>query len=540
MHILSIFKPHHFFFIFLVISGCSISTTSRNWNITWDPDELGKKEQLLESIRQQQNKAKRPNILLILADDLGKYDISTYGPGTIQTPNLDQLAKEGILFQNAYVTAPICSPSRAAMLTGKHQQRFGFETQPMEFYPSNFIEYYSGKHAGFLGDWKVVTEPDYPAEWETGKQGIPLTEPNLAEIMQAAGYHTGIIGKWHLGYGRSQIPNNRGFNYQYGFYGAFSIYTPTQKTNGYPCYIQDDFSSRYQWNMKRKSTAAIRENNKIIKEKEYLTFAIRDKTIRFLESNKDTNFFLYVAFNAPHVPFQAPQEYYDRFPDIADQNKRVYLAMISALDDAIGEILKKIRDLNLEENTLIYFLSDNGGASYTGATDNGPLKGGKLTYFEGGIRVPFILKWKDHLPAGETFLPAVSAMDIFNTTITQTGIALPESYQTDGTDLIAYITDSCPIDHRHEKLYWRADHIYAIRAGEWKLILSTRDHWLHLYNLSTDQSEKIDLRNEKPELIEELRNYFEGWDRELPSKPLWPGIMERKFIIDGKEYYFPA
>ncbi|UKN00658.1 sulfatase-like hydrolase/transferase [Paracrocinitomix mangrovi] len=474
-----------------------------------------------------------------MADDLGKYEVSAYGAEHISTPNIDQIGEEGVLFNDAYVTAPICAPSRAAILTGQYQQRYGFETQPMDFYPSNFIEYNRGKKAKFLGDWKLVTPPSYPREWEIAKQGIPQTEINLAEVMSASGYHTGIIGKWHLGQGKEQVPNKRGFTYQYGFYGAFSLYTPSQKTPGYQSYIQDDMSAEHQWNMKRHETAAIRENGKVVKEEDYLTFAIRDKAIDFLEENKDTNFFLYVPFNAPHVPFQAPQAYFDQFSHVKDTNKRVYLAMIKALDDAIGDIHNKIKNLGLEENTIIYFISDNGGASYTGATDNGPLKGGKITHFEGGINVPFMMKWKGKIPAGTKFVHPVSGMDIFTTTIKNCHVNWPENRPLDGVDLIPFIlgTDKTK---PHEVLYWRTDHIQAIQSEKWKLILSTRDNWMHLYDLENDISERFDLKSTQPQRLEKLQSLFEEWNKELPIKPLWPRLMDRKFDIDSASYYFPA
>ena len=531
-----------FLFSILLITGCAVSTTSREWKIRWDKEKLAQKERFLQELEQQPVKTSthpQPNVILIMADDLGKYDVSTYGALHIPTPNIDQLAAEGVLFENAYVTAPICSPSRAAILTGKYPQRYGFESQPMEYYPSNIIEYSAGKNAGFLGDWKVSTIPSYPNEWEIARQGIPLTETTLAEYMQAAGYRTAIIGKWHLGAGKTQIPNKRGFDDQYGFYGAFSLYTPSQKTPGYQHFIQDDFSSQYQWSMKRRSTAAIRRNNRVVKEEEYLTFAIRDQAIRFLEEHSDTSFFLYVPFSAPHVPFQAPQAYCDKFAHVEDPNKRVYYAMISAMDDAIGDIIKKVKELGLEENTIIWFISDNGGASYTGATDNGPLKGGKLTYFEGGINVPFVMKWDGHLPAGMTYKPAVSALDIFSTTASQCGIKLQAGCRLDGVDLIPYLTgDLTGIPH--EKLFWRADHIRAVQTGEWKMMMSVRDKWLHLYNLNNDKSETIDLQYENPETLKQLIDYFEEWNSNLPEKPMWPRIMDRKFILAGREYYFPA
>jgi arylsulfatase A-like enzyme len=528
-----------FFLVPFVLGSCSLSTTSKDWKIKNDQEKLTEKAEKLDRISQAPRKSDRPNVVIIMADDLGKYEVSAYGATHIQTPHIDQLASEGILFENGYVTAPICSPSRAGMLTGKYQHRYGFETQPMEFYPSNFIEYNAGKNAKFLGDWRVTTEPDFPNEWELGKQGIPLWEINLAELFQAAGYKTAIIGKWHLGYGKNQIPNKRGFDYQYGFYGAHSIYTPAQKTPGYVSFVHDDFSTQYQWNMGRKSTAAIRENNKIIKEKDYLTFAIRDRAIDFLEQNRDTSFFLYVPFNAPHIPFQAPESYYERFSQVEDDNKRVYYAMIAALDDAIGDIHRKIKELELEENTIIWFLSDNGGATYTGATDNGPLKGGKITQFEGGINIPFAVKWKGHIPEGTVYEKAVTAMDIFPTSVENCAIPLPDQTGYDGVNLLPYLIEN-QVDVPHERLYWRANHIHVIQVDSMKLIYSTRDEWLHLYDLNNDKSELIDLHDEDPETVRQLQEYFNQWDATLPDRPLWPGIMERRFVIGGKEYYFPA
>lgn len=523
----------------LLLFGCGISTTSKIWKIEWDEELMSSKSTVLKGIEKQTPDPTGPNVILIMADDLGKYEVSAYGATDIETPNIDLLASEGVIFEDAYVTAPVCSPSRAAILTGKYQQRYGFETQPMEYYPSNFIEYRAGNNQKMLGDWELTTPASYPSEWELGKQGVPLTELNLAEIMRAAGYATGIIGKWHLGTGKEQIPNNRGFDYQYGFYGAFSLYTPSQKTAGYQNYIQNDLSAKHQWNMKRHETAAIRENGKVVKEEDYLTFAIRDRVIDYLNSHQDSSFFLYVPFSAPHVPFQAPQQYFDEFEHIEDTNRRVYLAMIKALDDAIGDINQAIKNLDLEQNTIIYFISDNGGASYTGATDNGPLNGGKLTHFEGGINVPFSMKWKGHIPENTSYQHPVSSMDIFTTTIKNCHIHLTYENELDGIDLVPYVLGE-KTEKPHKVLYWRTDHICAIQSNDWKLILSCRDQWLHLFNLKTDKSEKIDLKNTNPEIVKQLQVLFNKWDNTLPSKALWPRIMDRRFTINNQEYLFPA
>lgn len=523
---------------FVILSGCIVSSISKDWDIHWDAEKTKEKAEFLAKLPSQKQQG-RPNIVLIIADDLGKYELSGYGAEHIETPHIDAIGENGIRFKDAYVTAPICAPSRAAILTGKYQQRYGFETQPMEFYPTNKLEYTAGKNAKRIGDWKVSTPPSYPSPWQVERQGIPPSETNMAEILQASGYATGIIGKWHLGHGEEHLPNNRGFDYQYGFYGAFSLYTPKQSTPGYVHHIQDDFSAVHQWEMKRNDNAAIRENNKVVVENDYLTFALKDRAKSYIADHKDSNFFLYLSFSAPHVPFQAPQAYYDQFAHVKDENKRVYLAMIKALDDSVGEVMAELEKQGVLENTIVYFISDNGSATYTGAANNGPLKGGKITLFEGGVNVPFMMQWKGHLPEGEVYNYPVSAMDIFATSLSACGVTLPNSHQVDGVDLLPFITGE-KTDEPHEKLYWRADHIRAIRYKKWKLILSTRDNWLHLYNLENDLSEEIDLSDLNPEERRQLLRFFEEWNAELPTKYLWPRIMDRKFILGNKTYYFPA
>jgi arylsulfatase A-like enzyme len=529
-----------FFFILVAIvllSGCFVSTYHTGWDIVWDSSEIEKKEHFLATLKER-NQAGRPNVIIIMADDLGKYEVSAYGAEDIQTPNIDAIGTDGVRFQDAYVTAPICAPSRAAILTGRYQQRYGFETQPMDFYPTNKLEFGLGKKSD-LGDWRVTADPDFPSPWMVERQGVPPNEINIAELFQASGYSTGIVGKWHLGFGEEHLPNHRGFDYQYGFYGAFSLYTPTRKTGGFVNFIQDDLSSRHQWGMGRNENAAIRENNKVVQEDNYLTFALKDKAKSFVSKNKDDNFFLYLSFNAPHVPFQAPQSYYDQFSHIKDENRRVYLAMIKALDDAIGDFMEHLKKEGLDENTIVYFISDNGGASYTGATHNGPLKGGKITHFEGGVNVPFMMRWKGHIPAGSVFNMPVSSMDIFTTSLVASGISLPKQVKIDGQDLMPYIQGTVS-GQPHEKLYWRTDHIHAIRYQKWKLLLSTRDQWMHLYNLESDKSEKVDLKDLNDAEKQMLLRFFQEWNEELPKEYLWPRIMDRKFVLGDKTYYFPA
>ncbi len=513
----------------LVMSSCLTTQSSE-----WDIPASTKSEITIES-----GAGSKPNIIIIVADDLGKSELSAYGATQISTPNIDKIGANGVVFNDAYVTSPVCAPSRAAILTGKYQQRYGFETQPMEYYPNSKIKHHLAKKAKRLGDWTVATEPSYPKKDMLEHQGIPVSETSLAEVYQKAGYKTALIGKWHLGFGTEHLPMNRGFDYHYGFLGAFTRYTPEEKTPGYHTFIQDDFSSKYQWKVGRTNNAKILENGKEIIEKEYLTFAFANKAKTFISENKDASFFMMLNFNAPHVPFQAPDKYYNQFSQIKDENQRVYLAMIKALDDGIGEVMKHLEALNLLEKTIVYFISDNGGASYTKATTNAPLKGGKLTLFEGGINVPFMMQWKGTIPPGTKYNAAVSALDIFPTSLNASQIKNINQSALDGVDLIPFINkkkEGIP----HETLYWRCDHVRAIRHKNWKMVLSSRDNWLHLYNLESDKGEIIDLSGLNSLERQNLTEFFEAWNKDLPTKPLWPRIMDRKFIIGEKVYYFPA
>jgi arylsulfatase A-like enzyme len=522
----------------VLLASCSI--TRVKWRIKTDKDMANGRSAYLDAPIALAKPERPPNIILLLADDLGKYEVSAYGAEHIATPNIDRIGAEGVIFQEGYVTSPTCAPSRAGIMTGRVQNRYGFETQIMEHYPTNWVEYISGRWIVDTGEFVVKAKPSFPSEWQAHKQGVPPTEITLAEILKKYGYATGLVGKWHLGVSRKQVPLERGFDSQFGFNGAFSLYTPERNWPHVINHEHKAFSAQHQWNMGRRAEAAIIHNGKVVREEEYLTFAFRDRMKEYIREHKDEPFFLYAAFSAPHVPFQAPVDYYCKYAHVEDDNKRVYYSMISALDDAIGEVHQSIKDAGIEEDTLIFLLSDNGGASYTRATDNGPLKGGKLTQFEGGINVPFMMKWKGKIPAGTRYDHPVSSTDIFATSVAAVGGVLPSDREYDGVDLIPYVTGSNE-GQPHEQLFWRADHIWAIRDGKYKLILSTRDGWAELHDLEVDKSEQINLREQMPELFEKLRQEHEEWQQEkLRKKPMWPRIMDKKFVLDGKEYLFPA
>ncbi len=266
-----------------LLAGCyPLSVTSMKWRIKWDKDKKKGKQAFFENAESKQRKNLAPNIVVIVTDDLGKYEVSAYGAEHISTPHIDQLGAEGVIFNQGYVTAPTCAPSRSGILTGRVQNRYGFETQVMEFYPTNMVEYLSGKYFVNTGDFVVETKPHYPAEWQVVKQGVPPTEITLAERLKAMGYNTGIVGKWHLGISKHNLPTKRGFDYHYGFHGASSLYTPERNWSHVINYEHQSFSTQYQWNMGRYGEAAIYENGKEIREEKYLTYAIRDKAKAYI------------------------------------------------------------------------------------------------------------------------------------------------------------------------------------------------------------------------------------------------------------------
>ncbi|HRI53373.1 MAG TPA: sulfatase-like hydrolase/transferase, partial [Pseudomonadota bacterium] len=387
--------------------------------------------------------ARRPNIVVLLADDLGKTDISLYGSPHIKTPNIDSIGRGGATFTEGYITSPICAPSRAGLLTGRYQQRFGFEIINHERYARNRLEYYVFKYILARGDWRVAEAMAVPTFDDILAQGLPASEITLAELLKPLGYRTAIIGKWHLGSSPQAIPSRRGFDYQYGFYGANTLYANPRRAD-IVNQRHEDFSDRFMWSAHREGNCVLRRNDEPVDDDLYLTTRLAKESSAFIRANKDAPFFLYVPFSAPHTPFQVPREYFDRFASETDANKRVYLGMIAALDDAVGEVLTALRETGLDEQTLVFFLSDNGGATYTRATDNAPLRGGKFTNFEGGINIPFLLKWKGHIPEGVVFNPPVSALDVFATAAAVAGSPLPTDRAYDGVDLLPHLGQAAP------------------------------------------------------------------------------------------------
>jgi arylsulfatase A-like enzyme len=408
---------------------------------------------------------RRPNILVIVSDDHGYGEVGVYGGKEIPTPNMDSLAKNGVRFTNGYVSCPVCSPTRAGLITGRYQQRFGHEFNP---------------------------GPPTAAETNFG---LPLTETTLASRLKSAGYATGMVGKWHLGYREGYRPVERGFDEFFGFLGGAHQYVPGAGDPGNP----------------------IMRGNETVEEKEYLTDAFAREAVSFIDKHKQHPFFLYLTFNAVHSPLQSPDKYLGRFSSIKDQKRRTFAAMLSAMDDAIGEVLESLRKNKLEEDTLIFFVSDNGGPTPQTTSGNGALRSTKGQVYEGGIRVPFMAQWKGRLPAGKVYDEPVIALDIAPTACAVAG-AKTEGAKFDGVDVLPFLTGKAK-GAPHKTLYWRFGEQSAVRDGDWKLVKISGSE-SELFDLSKDIGEKTNLASTKPEKVKELDDKLAKWDSQLVA-PLW-------------------
>ena len=414
-----------------------------------------------------------PNILLILADDLGYDNLGVQGASDLLTPNIDSIASTGVRFTDGYVTSPVCSPSRAALLTGRYQESFGFE-----FNPSTS---------------DIATPPNF---------GLPVQEKTLADHLRSRGYATGLIGKWHLGVAPKFFPLRRGFDEFFGFLmGSRSYYQKTADRRN-PLY----------------------SNDRIVEEHEYLTDAFARKAVSFVERHRDEPFFLYLPFNAVHSPPDPPpQKYLDRFPHITNPTRKVFAAMLAAMDDGIGRVLTTIQRRGLDDNTIVIFLSDNGGTALAGRAPNRTVSGGKGSLYEGAIRIPFMMRWPGHIPAGAVYREPVSSLDIFSTVLSAAGATIPPD--RDGVDLLPFLNGTQQ-GSPHDQLYWKYSPWSAIRQGDWKLLSTSPQAPPMLFNLASDQMERNDLAHDDPRQREAMLDLLSTWKSRLPP-PLTPQVMPR-------------
>ena len=428
-----------------------------------------------------------PNLIIILADDLGYGDICAYSCKGAQTPHIDSLARTGVRFTQAYVSAPICSPSRAGLMTGRYQQRFGHEFNAG-----------GAARAQRLG------------------LGTPTSETMLPSLLRDAGYATGMVGKWHLGPQEHQHPMARGFDEFFGFLHGRNLYLESLEGPGVHFWPPADYGD------KRLEINPILRGREPIQEPEYLTDALTREALDFIDRHQSEPFFLYLPYNAPHTPLQVTDEYYDRFPHIADERKRIFAAMVSAVDDGVGAILEKLQQTGLEEHTLVVFLSDNGCATYDRSCYNDPLLGSKLTPFEGGTRVPFLATWKGHIEAGRVIDVPVSALDLLPTATAMAGTSSPEDRPTDGVSLLPLLHGE--VDSFERPLFWRNGTNWAVVQDPWKLV-NLNGRYEFLFDLSVDLAESNDLSSERPEKVEELTLLYEEWAAGT-VEPLWEEVRK--------------
>jgi arylsulfatase A-like enzyme len=416
---------------------------------------------------------RKPNIVFLIADDMGYGDLGVQGDKEVRSPHIDALAASGRRFTQYYANHPECAPSRAALLTGMYQQRMGFEFNP------------GGSGPNF---------------------GLPVDTPTMAERLKTRGYATALFGKWHQGYKPEHHPNARGFDEFYGFLGGTHPYT----ADGVTQYNATDAADA-------RTNRLLRQNTPVDLPG-HLTEALGAEASRFIRDHKSDPFFLMLAFNAPHVPMQTTRGYYQRFAHIADEKRRIHLAMVEALDDQVGAVLQTLKTEGLERDTLVVFISDNGGPVHQTTSSNYPLSGGKATFWEGGIRVPAVMYWPGTIAAGGTIDAMSSGFDMTVTALTLAG-AMP-AQGLDGVDLMPYLsgTSKAPI---HDALYWRQGKRGAMRQGDWKLIKDA-EQW-RLFDLRTDLAEQRDLAASEPQKLDQLRALWNAWSAQM-KPPAWSPV----------------
>jgi arylsulfatase A-like enzyme len=419
--------------------------------------------------------AAKPNILLIVSDDHGYADAGFQGAKDLPTPHLDRLAAAGVRFTNGYVSHPFCSPTRAGLMTGRYQQRFGHERNP--FY-----------------------DPKDPRE------GLPLTETMLPARLQPAGYATGWIGKWHLGATPELKPERRGFAETYGFVGGGHRFREWKENS----------AVEYQ--------VPIERNGRPVEAPAHLTTAFGREAAAFVRRHVAEPWFLYLAFNAPHNPHEPTPERLAQFAAIADPVRQKYAAQLSLMDDAIGETVAALRATGQEQRTLVFFFSDNGGPVGINGSDNTPLRGAKGSVYEGGVRVPFLLAWPEKLGAGRVDDRPVSSLDVMATALAAAGVPMPADRKYDSIDLVPYASGA-RTGAPHERLFWRNAALLAVREGNWKLVRGAGPGD-ELYDLAADVGEKNNLAEAQPAVAARLAAALEAWNREL-IEPAFQGATGR-------------
>jgi len=424
----------------------------------------------------------KPNIILFFCDDLGYGDLGCCGNEEVITPNVDRLATEGVRFTDFYVTWPACTPSRSGLLTGRYPQRNGLY---------NMIR-------NDMVNYKYLYDEDEYAVSEEMTLGMDVREIVIAQELKKAGYTTGIVGKWDSGRAKRFMPLQRGFDFFYGFSNTGIDY----------------------WTHERYGVPSMFRGNERIKEEGYATELFKREALNFIRQNKDTPFYLYLPFNAPHGASnfdrtgpQAPDEYIRMYGEPPGTNKMRYLANITCMDNAVGEVLALVKELGLENNTLVIFTSDNGGS---GIGRNAPLRAGKGSMFEGGIREPFIAKWPGQIPSGTVSNEFTTTLEFFPTFLAVAGTKPPKELKLDGFNMLPVL--KCEEKSQRREMYWQAQRRCAARIDNWKWVEMGKGGG-GLFDLSTDIGEQNDLSEKRPEILKMVKRKWDAWRKEMDEVP---------------------
>lgn len=458
------------------------------------------------------NSSRRPNVIVLLADDMGYGDLSSYGNDLVETRNIDSIGRDGVRFTAGYSSAPLCSPSRAGLITGRYQQRFGFEHQVSSgaFPERREVRLEDGSLAPLQGEAEFL------------RRGIPMTEKNIGEVFKAAGYRTGVIGKWHLGHAAEFLPENRGFDESVVFHGNTSLQSTRPNDPDLVSVMVDFHDEAKDTAWTREGLNSVRRNGDLINVDEYLLFFFRDEAVKFIERNADEPFMLYFPINSPVPPLQVPKHYFDQLKDkVANIAQRAYQAMLLAQDELVGSVLDALRRCGLDNDTLVVFVSDNGN-SLSRPGSNAPFSGGKYSTFEGGIRMPYMMRFPGRIRAGQVYDHPVSTLDILPTAAAACGVSTSQTQPLDGVNLLPYLAgerDGAP----HEELCWKLAAYSAIRVGNWKLYLEPKNGVARLHHLEADPGEKVDLKTFQPEVFQDLLARYQAWDKSLPPRA-WTNI----------------
>jgi arylsulfatase A-like enzyme len=420
---------------------------------------------------------KKPNIILILADDLGYGDLGYTGCKDFTTPNIDKLAKNGVEFTNGYASHPFCAPTRAGIMTGRYQHRFGFQENPSHKFDNH---------------------------------GIPSSETILPKLLKKANYKSALVGKWHLGVKDHHNPMTKGFDEFYGFVSGGHDY----------------FKANLNEISGHSYLSPININGKPSKFDGYLTDVLTDYGLNFIKENKKNPFFLFMSYNAPHTPLHPSKKYYDQLSHIKNKQRRIYASMVCSLDEGVGRIVKELEESGIDENTLICFMSDNGGAPFPWP-NNAPFNGSKGTAMEGGIHVPYLFYWKGKLQPAQ-YHENVISFDIFSTALELAGLEIPKDKKIDSKNLMPYLTGENS-NKPHKNLYWMLGDLQkAVKSGNKKLI-KIGDEKPLLFDIEKDIKETIDISQQNKTMSNDLMESFNNWKSSLPEpKYKSDGIANKK------------